>query len=191
MLAADTLRNSVLSLEKYKVKKPWEITTTLYISTQFYHLPTFQVQFESTLGINTMSLPREKWDTWDPTLISEVTQSFLTWLDLTWPDCRACLRLPTSSPPWSWSTSSQSTLTWALSRYTHISTSNILTLLTSMEACTSLFAEIRSVLLQVILSRMILDICKFCFLYVLVLFAFSCGENFTILVSKGPRSMYL
>ena len=35
-------------------------------------ITTFQVQFESTLGINTMSLPREKWDTWDPTLISEV-----------------------------------------------------------------------------------------------------------------------
>ena len=30
---------------------------------------------------------------------------------------------------------------------------------------------------QVILSRMILDICKFCFLYVLVLFSFSCGKS--------------
>ena len=39
------------------------------------------------------------------------------------------------------------------------------------------------VLLQVILSRMILDICKFCFLYVLVLFAFSCGKNFILKLS--------
>ena len=34
-----------------------------------------QVQHESSRGINTMSLPREKWDTWDPTLISEVNQT--------------------------------------------------------------------------------------------------------------------
>ena len=30
--------------------------------------------------------------------------------------------------------------------------------------------------LQVSLGRMILDICKFCFLYLLVLFSFSCGQ---------------
>ena len=27
---------------------------------------------ETALGVDTKSLPREKWDTWDPTLISEV-----------------------------------------------------------------------------------------------------------------------
>ena len=27
---------------------------------------------EKELGVNTVSLPRENWDTWDPTLISEV-----------------------------------------------------------------------------------------------------------------------
>ena len=30
-----------------------------------------QVEREKELGINTVSLPREDWDTWDPTLISE------------------------------------------------------------------------------------------------------------------------
>ena len=30
-----------------------------------------QVEREKELGINTISLPREDWDTWDPTLISE------------------------------------------------------------------------------------------------------------------------
>ena len=32
----------------------------------------FQVQYEISLGLKTSNLPREKWDTWDPTLISEV-----------------------------------------------------------------------------------------------------------------------
>ena len=31
-----------------------------------------QVLREKELGVNTVSLPREDWDTWDPTLISEV-----------------------------------------------------------------------------------------------------------------------
>ena len=33
---------------------------------------------------------------------------------------------------------------------------------------------------QVILSRMIIDILKFCFLYLLVLFAFSCGKKYNL-----------
>ena len=32
----------------------------------------FQVKYEQSLGLQTSNLPREKWDTWDPTLISEV-----------------------------------------------------------------------------------------------------------------------
>lgn len=32
----------------------------------------FKVRYETQLGLNTSNLPREKWDTWDPTLISEV-----------------------------------------------------------------------------------------------------------------------
>ena len=45
---------------------------------------------------------------------------------------------------------------------------------------------------QVILSRMILDICKFCFLYLLVLFAFSCGKKWRkkCLVNKSQFSSY-
>ena len=34
-----------------------------------------QVELEKELGVKTESLPREKWDTWDPTLISEVNQT--------------------------------------------------------------------------------------------------------------------
>ena len=36
-----------------------------------------QVQHEISLGLNTSNLPREKWDTWDPTLISEVKTNFI------------------------------------------------------------------------------------------------------------------
>ena len=38
----------------------------------YYHIFLLQVQHEISLGLNTANLPREKWDTWDPTLISEV-----------------------------------------------------------------------------------------------------------------------
>ena len=30
------------------------------------------------MGVDTKSLPREKWDTWDPTLISEVMMMVVT-----------------------------------------------------------------------------------------------------------------
>ena len=36
-----------------------------------YHI-IIKVELETSLGVDTKSLPREKWDTWDPTLISEV-----------------------------------------------------------------------------------------------------------------------
>ena len=32
----------------------------------------WQVRYELSLDLNTSNLPREQWDTWDPTLISEV-----------------------------------------------------------------------------------------------------------------------
>ena len=38
-----------------------------------------KVRYETQLGLNTSNLPREKWDTWDPTLISEV------WLNIFFP----------------------------------------------------------------------------------------------------------
>ena len=37
-----------------------------------YNFHRHQVELETALGVDTKSLPREKWDTWDPTLISEV-----------------------------------------------------------------------------------------------------------------------
>ena len=77
MLAADTSRNSVLSLQKYVRKNLGKIPRIVSSLSPFLRIATFQVQFESTLGINTMSLPREKWDTWDPTLISEVRRQSL------------------------------------------------------------------------------------------------------------------
>ena len=63
-----------------------------------------------------MSLPREKWDTWDPTLISEVKGNLHRSSSLQ-STLRACLLQPTSSPRWSSSTSSLSTLTSAPSRW--------------------------------------------------------------------------
>ena len=38
----------------------------------------FKVRYETQLGLNTSNLPREKWDTWDPTLISEVSLHLFT-----------------------------------------------------------------------------------------------------------------
>ena len=99
---------------------------------------------------------------------------------------RVCLPQPTSSPRSSSSTSSLSTPT---SDHSRSLWSILLT---------------RSVLipLQVSLGRMILDICKFCFLYLLVLFSFSCGELtafsapntlrvFSINLFKNKRKIYM
>ncbi|XP_023336908.1 transient receptor potential-gamma protein [Eurytemora carolleeae] len=77
------------------------ITNSLYVATIALRLVAYyDVQTELALGVDTLELPREQWDAWDPTLISEVS-----------------------------------------------------------------------------LSRMVMDIMKFCALYILVLFAFSCGMN--------------
>ena len=47
------------------------LTNCLYVSSVKVAACCMQVLHESSLGINTVSLPREDWDTWDPTLISE------------------------------------------------------------------------------------------------------------------------
>jgi len=105
------------------------ITNSLYVATIGLRLRAYyDVQHEISLGLNTSNLPREKWDTWDPTLISE-----------------------------------------------------------GLFAAANIFSSLKLVYifsvnphlgpLQVSLGRMILDICKFCFLYLLVLFSFSCGMN--------------
>ena len=41
----------------------------MFIISSYDHV---KVELETSLGVDTKSLPREKWDTWDPTLISEV-----------------------------------------------------------------------------------------------------------------------
>ena len=74
-----------------------------------------QVLYEKELGVNTVSLPRENWDTWDPTLISEV-RALSIWWRVTTKCFRDSSLPPTSSPPSSWSTSSLSTRTWGPSR---------------------------------------------------------------------------
>merc|ERR550534_464796 len=105
------------------------ITNSLYVATIGLRLRAYyDVELETALGVDTRSLPREKWDTWDPTLISE-----------------------------------------------------------GLFAAANIFSSLKLVYifsvnpylgpLQVSLSRMILDIFKFCCLYLLVLFAFSCGMN--------------
>jgi len=105
------------------------ITNSLYVATiGLRTVAYFDVEREKELGINTVSLPREDWDTWDPTLISE-----------------------------------------------------------GLFAAANIFSSLKLVYifsvnpylgpLQVSLSRMVIDIMKFTFLYLLVLFAFSCGMN--------------
>merc|ERR1719319_794134 len=105
------------------------ITNSLYVATIGLRLRAYyDVQLEKELGVKTESLPRELWDTWDPTLISE-----------------------------------------------------------GLFAAANIFSSLKLVYifsvnpylgpLQISLGRMILDICKFCCLYLLVLFAFSCGMN--------------
>merc|ERR1719295_208027 len=105
------------------------ITNSLYVATIGLRLRAYyDVQLEKELGVKTESLPREKWDTWDPTLISE-----------------------------------------------------------GLFAAANIFSSLKLVYifsvnpylgpLQVSLSRMVIDILKFTFLYLLVLFSFSCGMN--------------
>ena len=46
-----------------------DIIYTIYL----HNIYTLQVRYELSLGLPTDNLPREQWDTWDPTLISEVS----------------------------------------------------------------------------------------------------------------------
>ena len=105
------------------------------------------------------------WDTWDPTLISEVKRLLSMIEDFS---LRDFLPRRTSSPPSSSFTSSPSTPTWDHFR------SNSSYTFSSFPSFSIFSAEC---LPQVSLSLMILDICKFCCLYILVLFAFSCGRQ--------------
>ena len=83
-------------------------------------MPLVQVELETSLGVDTKALPREKWDTWDPTLISEVCPVPLAVLPPTASHPRVSLQRPTSSVLSSWSTSFLSTLTLDHCRLAHV-----------------------------------------------------------------------
>ncbi|XP_030384079.1 transient receptor potential-gamma protein isoform X1 [Scaptodrosophila lebanonensis] len=105
------------------------VTNSLYVATVALRVVSFfQVQKELATNAHASSLPRERWDTWDPMLISEGLFSAANIF-------------------------SSLKLVYIFSVNPHLGP------------------------LQVSLSRMVMDIMKFFFLYVLVLFAFGSGLN--------------
>ncbi|XP_058061235.1 transient receptor potential-gamma protein [Anopheles bellator] len=121
-----------VGLQEY-VNDMWNVidfvTNSLYVATVALRVVSyFEVQKEMTYNKYAADLPREKWDTWDPMLISEGLFSAANIF-------------------------SSLKLVYIFSVNPHLGP------------------------LQVSLSRMVMDIMKFFFLYVLVLFAFSSGLN--------------
>ncbi|KAM7351321.1 transient receptor potential cation channel gamma isoform 2-T2 [Cochliomyia hominivorax] len=105
------------------------VTNSLYVATVALRVVSFfQVQKEMITNPHATDLPRERWDTWDPMLISEGLFSAANIF-------------------------SSLKLVYIFSVNPHLGP------------------------LQVSLSRMVMDIMKFFFLYVLVLFAFGSGLN--------------
>ncbi|XP_038108644.1 transient receptor potential-gamma protein isoform X1 [Culex quinquefasciatus] len=121
-----------VGLQEY-VNDMWNVidfvTNSLYVATVALRVVSyFEVQKEMAVNKFAADLPREKWDTWDPMLISEGLFSAANIF-------------------------SSLKLVYIFSVNPHLGP------------------------LQVSLSRMVMDIMKFFFLYVLVLFAFSSGLN--------------
>ncbi|XP_055550789.1 transient receptor potential-gamma protein isoform X1 [Wyeomyia smithii] len=121
-----------VGLQEY-VNDMWNVidfvTNSLYVATVALRVVSyFEVQKEMAINRFAADLPREKWDTWDPMLISEGLFSAANIF-------------------------SSLKLVYIFSVNPHLGP------------------------LQVSLSRMVMDIMKFFFLYVLVLFAFSSGLN--------------
>ncbi|XP_055594063.1 transient receptor potential-gamma protein isoform X2 [Uranotaenia lowii] len=121
-----------VGLQEY-VNDMWNVidfvTNSLYVATVALRVVSyFEVQKEMAINKFAADLPREKWDTWDPMLISEGLFSAANIF-------------------------SSLKLVYIFSVNPHLGP------------------------LQVSLSRMVMDIMKFFFLYVLVLFAFSSGLN--------------
>uniref|UniRef100_U5ENB5 Putative transient receptor potential channel n=1 Tax=Corethrella appendiculata TaxID=1370023 RepID=U5ENB5_9DIPT len=121
-----------VGLQEY-VNDMWNVidfvTNSLYVATVALRVVSyFEVKKEMTTNKYAAELPREKWDTWDPMLISEGLFSAANIF-------------------------SSLKLVYIFSVNPHLGP------------------------LQVSLSRMVMDIMKFFFLYVLVLFAFSSGLN--------------
>ncbi|KAL5280077.1 TRPC1 family protein [Megaselia abdita] len=105
------------------------VTNSLYVATIALRVVSYyQVKKEMYTNNNAVDLPREKWDTWDPMLLSEGLFSAANIF-------------------------SSLKLVYIFSVNPHLGP------------------------LQVSLSRMVMDIMKFFFLYVLVLFAFGSGLN--------------
>lgn len=126
------------------------VTNSLYVATIALRIVAYyQVKKEISMNLNTAELPRESWDDWDPMLLSEGLFSAAN-----------------------------------IFRYQRLFMVKYFTTLfiENISFCSSLkLVYIFSVNphlgpLQVSLSRMVMDIMKFFFLYVLVLFAFSCGK---------------
>ena len=81
----------------------------------YFILYVFKVRYETQLGLNTSNLPREKWDTWDPTLISEVWLHLFSLLSQyldSWKFC-SIKHLFVNSPNLSWTFSIQ----WQCQKY--------------------------------------------------------------------------
>uniref|UniRef100_A0A6M2E2A8 Putative transient receptor potential channel n=1 Tax=Xenopsylla cheopis TaxID=163159 RepID=A0A6M2E2A8_XENCH len=105
------------------------VTNSLYVATVALRIVSYyQVQRERAANVGASDCPREKWDAWDPMLISEGLFS-------------------------------------AANIFSSLKLVHIFSVNPHLGP------------LQVSLSRMVMDIMKFFFLYVLVLFAFSSGLN--------------
>ena len=106
-------------------------------------------------GSNTVALPREQWDDWDPTLISEglfAAANIFSSLKLVY--------------------------IFSVNPYLgplQVGEKFIVSIVPFCAIALSSYFNFFN-LFQVSLSRMVIDIIKFTFLYLLVLFAFSCGE---------------
>ena len=115
------------------------VTNSLYVATVALRVVSFfQVQKEMITNPHATDLPRERWDTWDPMLISEGLFSAANIF-------------------------SSLKLVYIFSVNPHLGP------------------------LQVSLSRMVMDIMKFFFLYVLVLFAFGSGLNQLLWYDMKPK----
>lgn len=117
------------------------------------------MEMSESTGLNKYhtNLQREEWDTWDPMLIAEGLFSAAnifryTVLITHWPELPVVYRVR---------------LIWTV----------IIFFFSSLKLVYIFSVNPYLGPLQVSLSRMVLDIMKFFFLYVLVLFAFSCGLN--------------
>ncbi|CAG0922613.1 unnamed protein product [Notodromas monacha] len=137
------------------------ITNSLYVATVCLRIVAyFQVQKEITLKTGTAHNPREEWDAWDPMLIAEgLFAAANIFRQLLFTLVYIFSINPYLGP-----------LQVSLSRM-------VMDILNSLKLVYIFSINPYLGPLQVSLSRMVMDILKFFLLFVLVLFAFSCGMN--------------